>query len=93
LDTFEFDIAFSASRYCCRATCSKSGLDFRYIVEFIGPNAPGNGRRVIVLPAHEHPGNWYFLCEDGENALKFYSLTLLELVGEKIDKFNLKSIL
>ena len=93
MDKFEFDIAFSGSLYCCRATCCKSGLDFRYIVEFTGPDAPGNGRRIIVLPAHEHPGNWYFLCEDGENALKFYSLTLLELVGEEIDKFNLKSIL
>jgi hypothetical protein len=62
-------------------------------VEFIGPDAPGDGRRITVLPSHKHPENWCFLCEDGENALKFYSLTLLELVGEEIDKFNLKTIL
>jgi hypothetical protein len=93
VDTFEFDIDLSGSRYCCRATCRKAGLDFRYIVEFPGPNAPGNGHPIIVLPAHEHPQNWYFLCEDGKNALEYYSLTLLELVGEEIDKFNLRSIL
>ena len=89
--SFEFQIDLNGVRYSCIATCIRSGLNYRYLVEITSLEQPCD--KLVITPGRCEGGDWHFAFVGGKAVSGRYDKALLTSIGEAIDGYNLLSLL
>lgn len=92
-EKFQFEREVGGVMYSFHVDCLKKGLNFHYVVRPETPRAAVKCPRIHVRPAVCPDEHWHFTCGNKDQATKYYPAALLELVGEEIDRYNLKAML
>lgn len=92
-EEFQFEREVEGIPYSFHVACLKKGLNFHYVVRPETPRKDLKCPQIHVRPAVCPDEHWHFTCGNREQAANYYSAELLELVGNEIDRFNLKAML